>query len=113
MDETPIRIQGDPEVIEEIAALVRSSSHARFVRVEQDDQGGIGADFVLETVATLIAIASGLFFEKPILPNLYKLLNRHKGTTITIETPTQTVSIESTKDLSLESLKAVLDALEL
>ena len=76
-----IRIQGDPEVIDEISQLLRDSEQAELVRIERDDSGGIGADFVLETVATIIAIvsgASGLLFDKPLVPGLWKVLHRHK-----------------------------------
>jgi|GEM_PF-4283534 len=103
-----IRIQGDPSVIEEIAALIEESDDAKYLRTEQDDSGGIGADFVLETIATVIAIASNLFFDGPIVPKLFTVLRRHPGTRISIETPTRTVSITSTGSLSEESLQNIL-----
>lgn len=111
MDGRPIRIQGDPAVVEEVAALVKESEEAEYVRTEQDDSGGIGADFALETVATVIAIASTLFFDGAIVPKLYALLRRHRGTRISIETPTRSVTIEVTGDLSEESLRKVLSEL--
>jgi hypothetical protein len=111
MDGVGVRIQGEPDVIDEIADLVQSSGEAEFLRVEQDDTGGIGADFALETVATIIAIVSGLFFDKPIVPKLWDILHRHRGTRVVIETPTQTVTIESTKELTKESLQTALTAL--
>jgi predicted nicotinamide N-methyase len=107
---TSVQIQGDPPVIEEIAAVISGSDEAELVRTESSDQAGIGADFALETVAVIIAIVSDVFFDKPIVPALFKILRRHKGTKITIETPTRTVSIESTADLSEESLQRILAA---
>ena len=106
-----VRIQGDPEVIGEISELIRGSDEAQFIRVEMDDTGGVGADFILETVATVISIVSGVFFDKPIVPKLWEILHRHKGTKITIETPTQTLTIESTGSLTKESLQTALSVL--
>jgi hypothetical protein len=114
MDGVAIRIQGDPEVIDEIAQLVQESGAAKLDRIERDESAGIGADFVLETVATIIAIVSGVsgpLFDKPIVPGLWKILRRHRGTRVTIETPTRTITIESTGDLNEESLRTALDAL--
>jgi hypothetical protein len=111
MDGFAVRIQGEPDVIGEISGLVQASDQAEFLRVEQDDTGGIGADFALETVATIIAIVSGLFFDKPIIPKFWEILHRHRGTRVTIETPAQTLTIESTSELSKESLQAALSAL--
>lgn len=103
-----IRIQGDPAVIDDIAAVVQASDDAEYLRTEVDDSGGIGANFELETVATAIAIASALFFEGPIVPKLYALLRRHRGTRISIETPTRSISVEVTGDLSEASLRQAL-----
>jgi hypothetical protein len=111
MDGVAVRIQGEPDVIGEISEVVKASDKAEFVRAEQDDTGGIGADFVLETVATIVIIASGLFFDEPIVPKLWGILRRHRGTKIMIETPTQTVTIESTGELTKESLQTALNAL--
>lgn len=114
MDGVAIRIQGDPEVINEIAQLVQDSQHAELVRIERDDSAGIGADFMLETVATIIAIVSGvsgLLFDKPLVSGLWKILHRQRGTRVTIETPTRTITIESTSDLTEESLQTALKAL--
>jgi hypothetical protein len=108
MDGRAIRIQGDSVVVEEIAALIQASEDAQYLRTEQDDSAGIGADFALETVATVIAIASALFFDGPIVPKLYAVLRRHRGTRISIETPTCSVSVEVTGDLSEESLRKAL-----
>jgi hypothetical protein len=110
-DGTAMRIQGDPDVISEITELIKDSNAVKFIRVEQDDSGGVGADFILETIATVIAIASSLFFDEPIVPKLWEILHRHKGTKITVETPTQTLTIESSGDLSIESLQTALSAL--
>jgi hypothetical protein len=111
IDGIAVRIQGEPDVIGEISELVQASEQAEFLRVEQDDTGGIGADFALETVATIIAIVSGLFFDNTLIPKLWDVLHRHRGTRILIETPTQSISIESTGELTTEKLKTVLDAL--
>ena len=111
IDGTAVRIQGEPDVVGEISELIQASKDAEFVRLEQDDTGGIGADFALETVATVIAIVSGVFFDKPIVPALWNILHRHKGTKVTIETPTQTLTIESTGNLTKDSLQIALDAL--
>ncbi|MFF4427121.1 hypothetical protein ACFY04_41355 [Streptomyces sp. NPDC001549] len=111
MDGRPMRIQGDPDVIEEIAALVRESDVAEYMRTEEDDSGGIGADFNLEAVATLIGIASSLFFEGPIVPKLYGILRRRPGARISVETPTGSVSIKVTGDFSEESLYRALSEL--
>lgn len=111
MDRRPIRIQGDPAVVEEIAALVCVSDDAEYVRTEQDDSGGIGADFDLDTAAALIAIVSHLFFNGPIVPKLYEVLHRHRGTRISIETPTHSVLVEVTGHFSEQSLRKVLNEL--
>jgi hypothetical protein len=114
MNGMAIRIQGDPGVIDEISRLVQDSEQAKLVRIERDDSGGIGADFDLETVATIIAIVSSLadlLFDKPLVPGLWKILHRHKGTRVSIETPARTVTIESTGELTEESLRTALDAL--
>jgi hypothetical protein len=66
---------------------------------------------VLETVATITAIVSALFFDGPIVPQLCAVLRRHRGTRISIETPTRSVSIEVTGDLSEVSLKKILNEL--
>lgn len=72
-DGTSMRIQGEPAVIGEIADLMRQSSTAEVRRIETDDEAGIGADFDLETVSTIIGIASNLFFAGPIVPALFAL----------------------------------------
>ncbi|WP_030722428.1 hypothetical protein [Streptomyces sp. NRRL F-2580] len=108
MDGRPIRIQGDPDVIKEIEALMRESDDAQYLRTEEDDSGGIGADFELDTVATIIGIASSLFFDGPIIPKLYGILRRHRGTRISVETPTGSVSITASGDFSEESLRRAL-----
>jgi hypothetical protein len=110
-DGTSLRIQGEPPVIQEIAALVQDSEAAEVLRIETDDEGGIGADFDLETVSTIIGIASNLFFAGPMIPALLGIFRRHKGTKVTIETPTRSVSIESNKELSLDQLQEMLGAL--
>ena len=106
-----IRIQGDPDLIDEVAALVKASDDAEYLRTEQDDSGGIGADFDLVTVATVIATVSSLFFNGPIVPKLYAVLCRHRGTRIIFETPTRSVLVEVNGDLSEESLRKVLNEL--
>ena len=104
MVDVPIRVQGDPEVIDDVAALMDGAEECDLLRIETDDLGGIGADFALETVATAVGLASALFFDGAIVPSLWRLLRRHKGTTITIETPTRSVSITSSDDLTPEML---------
>ncbi|MEU5282095.1 hypothetical protein AB0G87_37430 [Streptomyces asoensis] len=94
MDARPVRIQGDPEVIKEIEALVRESDDAHYLRTEQDDSGGIGADFDLATVATIVGMASSLFFDGP--------------TRISVETPAGSVSITASGDFSEDSLRRAL-----
>lgn len=103
-----IRIQGDPAVVEDIAALIQENDDAQYIRTELDDSGGIGADFILETIATLIAIASALFFDGPIVPQLYSVLHRHRGTRISIETSGKTVVIKIDGDFSEEKLRNIL-----
>ena len=111
MDGRSIRIQGHAVVIAEIAELLQASDGAEYLRTEEDDSGGIGADFALETVATLIAIASALFFDGPIVPKLYAILHRHRGTHVSIETSTRSVSVDVNGDLSEAALRKVLDEL--
>lgn len=111
MEGIATRVLGEPAVIEEISELVRESDEAELVRVEQIDSGGIGADFDLNTTASLVTIASFLFFEGGIVPKLWSILRRHPGTKVTIETPTRTVSIESTEALTPEALGTILGAL--
>lgn len=111
MNGRAIRIQGPPLVIAEVAALVQAADDAEYLRTELDDSGGIGADFGLETVATVIAIASALFFDGPVVPKLYSVLRRHRGSRISIETPTRSVSIEIAGDFSQDSLRKVLQEL--
>lgn len=110
-DGTGIRIQGEPDVIGELAAALEPADGVDVLRVETDDTAGIGADFALETVATLIAIASGLFVDGPLVPALWGILRKHRGTTISVETPTRTVTVRSDADLSEESVRAILAAL--
>ena len=111
MDGMRIRIQGGPEVITEISALIEASDQAQLIRVEQDDSG-VGADFILETIAAIVAIVSALFFDKPIVPQLWEILHRHQGTKLTFESATQTVTIESTGKLTIEDLTKALSALD-
>ena len=109
MEKTTVRIQGEPDVIEALAGLVKGSDEAELIRVEQDDTGGIGADFDLATIATVVAAVSKVFFTA-VLPALLKVLRRHPGSKITIETPTRTVTVVATGDLSAKSLKRILAA---
>ncbi|MFD5564440.1 hypothetical protein [Kitasatospora griseola] len=98
-------------MIEEIVALVRESNDVEYVRTDVDDSGGIGADFNLETVATLIGIATSLFFDGPIVPKLYGILRQRRGDWISVETPTGSVLIKVDGDFSEESLYRALNEL--
>lgn len=106
----PTRDQGAgrPGVGEELAALLTASDDAEDIRLGEADSGSIGADFQLETVATLTAVVAALFFDGPIVPKLYSLLRRHPGTRVTIETPTRSATLEVHGKLSEESLSRVL-----
>jgi hypothetical protein len=111
MDGMRIRIQGEREVINEISALIEASDQAELIEVEQDDSG-IGADFILDIIVAIVTIVSAVFFDKPIVPQLWEILHRHQGTKLTFESPTQTITIESTATLKVEDLIKALSALD-
>ena len=110
MEGYPVRIQGDPAVIGDITELLDESSEAQSVRVDEDSTGGIGADFALETIATITAIVSSLFFQKPIVPSLLAILRKKEGTKITIESPVRTVTIQSNRALTPAALEDIIGA---
>jgi hypothetical protein len=113
MPET-IRIQSDPDVMTEIEALLRAddagSEGVESVQIATVESDGMGADFGVEILAALLAIVSHLFFDGPIVPKLYKLLRKHRGKRVTIDTETRKITIEVTDDFTLEQLKALLAA---
>lgn len=106
---TMMRFTGDPETINEIAGLIRESGAAESVRVDTEEDTGVGSDFALETVAAAIAILSTLFFDRAIVPSLWQLLRKKRpGTKVVIETPTRTVSIVASTALTEDELRAIL-----
>ncbi|HET9168109.1 MAG TPA: hypothetical protein VFN97_01700 [Actinospica sp.] len=111
MSET-IRIVGASDVITEIESLIRESdgSGVKYVRTDEVEADEMGADFILETIAAVVAIVDALFFDGAIVPRLFGILRRHHGTRIRVDTPTGKVTIEVTKDLSEEQLRDLLAA---
>lgn len=111
MSET-IRIEGAPDVIAEIESLIRESESdgVKYVRTDKIESDEMGADFGIELIAAIVAIVDALFFDGAIVPKLYNILHRHRGTRIRINTPTGKITIEVTKDLSEEQLRNLLAA---
>lgn len=105
----PLQILGEPEVIAEFEALLAATDGVDIERVEEVDAAAAGANFALETVALIIAIASGLFFDKPIVPSILNIFKRHKNAKVVMETPTGKITLEG--KLTEEQVEAALRSL--
>jgi hypothetical protein len=108
MQRRPVRFQGDPDVVAEVEALLKAEDDVEYVRTEVDDSAGIGADFDLETLSTVVALVPVLFFEGPVLAKLYRLLRPRRGSRFSIETPTGSVTIAVDGEFSEAALGEML-----
>jgi hypothetical protein len=56
-------------------------------------------------------MASTLFFDKAIVPTLWNLLRRRPGSRLSIETPTRTVEIRSSIELTEDEVERLIASL--
>ena len=107
---TAVRLQGNPGLMEEVEVLLRESDEAE-VTTSRIGEGGEGLDYDIEVLSTVVGLVSTLFLDGAIVPALWKALRRHKGSSVVVETPTRTVKITSTGELTEREVRALLKTL--
>jgi hypothetical protein len=109
--QTSVRFRGDPELVEEVARLMEASDGAQVLSRKTERDSDTGVDFDLSLVMEVVGFVSALFFSGPIVPSLVKALRKKPGSKITIETPTRTVSIVSSTELSDDEVRRLIASL--
>jgi hypothetical protein len=108
---SPVRISGEPAIIEELTGVLRKQSEFDVVDVKIVENDEVSLDFNIELVATVVGLASSLFFDRAIVPTLWSVLRKRRDTTITIESPTATVTIKATAGLTEAQIEKVIAGL--
>jgi hypothetical protein len=105
-----VKIRSDRETADAVVDAWQSTAEVEILerRVDDDVQG---ADFALETVATVVALVSAVFVDGPIVPAIVAKLKGTKRKKITIETPLRSVEITSSENLSEEEVRGILRVL--
>lgn len=112
MDDKPgqqlqVRFASEPQFIEELAAELASVDG--FTEVSQrreDDPSSLG--FAFGAIFILIGLASDLFFDEPLIPLLWRVIQRRRPRRIRIDTPLGTASFEPHADMSEEDIREIV-----
>jgi hypothetical protein len=110
---TSVRFRGDLEVVNDIEQLLEESSAAEVVEFQAEEDSGIGVEFDVELVASLVGLISNLFFDGPIIHSLVHIFRKKPGSRISIETPRRTIIVTSSADFSENELHKIIESLEL
>jgi hypothetical protein len=110
---TSVRFRGDLEVVNDIEQLLEESSAAEVVEFQAEEDSGIGVEFDVGLIASLVGLISNLFFDGPIIHSLVHIFRKKPGSRISIETPRRTIIVTSSADFSENELREIIECLEL
>lgn len=103
---TRLRITSEEAIIADLEKVLREEDLPVLSSGAVDNPGRLALDF--DTVASVVTMASTLFFSGPIVPSLLGLLKKHKKSRIIIDGPRKRIEIEWHADVTEDEIRQAL-----
>ena len=103
---TRIRITSEESLITELEGKLRDENLPILSSGIVERPGRLALDF--DTASSIVLMASALFFNGPIIPELLHLLHKHRKSRIIVDGPDKRVEIEWHSDITEEDIRRAL-----